>query len=1675
MSSEVVFPLSSPQQAVWLDQLLAPDLPCYNIGSAVQVDGPLDLDCLEAAIVQVVERHEALRIQLHGHPSGCGQTFSGSALAVLQQLDFSADPDPEAAAWAQMRQAFGTPFALQGERLWAMHWLQVAPQRGYWLAVFHHLVADGMTVSLIGQLIVQAYNRLKRGESLAGDPPEPAQYRDFLARDAEYSASWRYGQDRDFWFERFHGLPAPLFEDGAEKRGRGERRFGQQVWELERGDYTRLNQVAAELGGSSTSLLLAVLAIYFSRFFNRSEELVIGTPVHNRTGALQRRTVGMFSAAVPVGIQIEPRRSFALTVKAVAAELKRCYRHQRFPLAEIHRHLLGGASDRRGLFEVSLSVEGFPGDLLFEDGVRTAVFPLHNGYERQPLAIYVRDHEQHQPVRIEFNYDPQVLDPEAMADHVRRIAQLTLAALEAPQTPVQDLPLMDSLERQRVLQDFNRPRLEAAATPPVHRLFEDQVALRPLAIALEYQGQRLSYAMLNQQANQLARHLRGLGVRPDDRVAICLERGPAMVLALLATLKAGAGYVPLDPLYPRERLQHLLHDSRPRVLVSQLALDPHLAAPPACARVVLDALPWVQSPWSDEFATNLDDGGLDQAHLAYVIYTSGSTGTPKGVMVEHRQLARLFSATQACFQFDHQDVWTLFHSFAFDFSVWELWGALIHGGKLVIVPQATRLGPHAFHRLVCEQGVTVLNQTPSAFRQFIAADQAAARRHRLRLVIFGGEALTLGHLKPWYAQAHNQATRLVNMYGITETTVHVTYRPLVPADAERVGPSPIGVRIPDLQLYVLDPLGRPVPIGMTGELHVGGAGVARGYQGLPALSAERFRDDPFSAVPGARLYRSGDLARWRQDGDLEYLGRNDSQVKLRGFRIELGEIEAQLARLDGVREAVVIAREDDPGQPRLVAYLVAQPGDELVPAELRAALSAVLPEHMVPAAYAVLPALPLTTNGKLDRQALPVPDQQALVQRLYQAPEGALEQTLARLWAQQLGVERVGRDDNFFELGGHSILAVQLMERLHQQGLQADIRSLFAEPTLAAQARAMALAQAEAGEPAEVPANGIPPGCQAIVPAMLPLVQLTAAQLQLIAGAVPGGMPAIQDIYPLAPLQQGILFHYLLQTEGDAYVLPAALRFDSRALLERFVEALNRVIARHDILRTAVLWEGLDEPVQVVWRQARLDLQTLALDPAAGPVQAQLERHADARRVRLDIRRAPMLQAFAAFDEAGQRWLLHLLHHHLTLDHSTTELVLQEVLLVLQGREAELAEPVAFRSFVARARQGLAEAAHEAYFRAALGDLQEPTAPFGLLDVQGDGSQVRQARATLPAELARRLRDQARRCGVSPASLFHLAWAQVLAQCTGHTDLVFGTVLFGRLQGGAGIDRAMGMFINTLPLRVRLGELDVQLALQHCHQALLALLRHEQAPLTLAQRCSGLPAGTPLFSALLNYRHSQAPASEERQLIEGIHYLGGRDLTNYPFSLYVDDLGADFILTAEIHQSVSAARILAFTQQALEGLVQALEQAPDTPLQQVSVLPAGERQRLLHDFNAREQARSLPPLVHQAVERQVAAHPARTAVELHGACLSYAQLNARANQLARQLVALGVGPDQPVAVCLTRSLELVVALLATLKAGGAYVPLDPAYPDERLAQLLGDSQAPVLLTQQALVSRLRPQ
>lgn len=1198
----------------------------------------------------------------------------------------------------------------------------------------------------------------------------------------------------------------------------------------------------------------------------------------------------------------------------------------------------------------------------------------------------------------------------------------------------------------------------------LHHLFEAQVEKTPNAVAVVYKAESITYRELNNSANALAYRLLGADVQPNELVGINAERGFGLVIAIIGVLKAGAAYLPLDPIYPNDRLQFMAEDAKLRFVVTAgrewglTELDLQVIELEGCAQEEVDNPNLTMAPHN----------------LAYAIYTSGSTGKPKGALVSHHNVTRLFSSTRHWFNFNDADVWTLFHSYAFDFSVWEIWGALLFGGRLVIVPQSVSRSPGDLRKLLVTEGVTVLNQTPSAFLQLLRVDLAQPlAQYQLRYVIFGGEALEFQGLRPWFERYGDSAPSLINMYGITETTVHVTYKVVRKTDLEQPRGSIIGEPIPDLKLYIMRADGTPADVNEEGEMYVGGAGVAQGYLNRPQLTAERFIVDPNSPESGAKLYRTGDLARVLDSGEIEYLGRIDHQVKIRGFRIETGEIEACIAK-HGWVEGVSVLACDIAGDKRLVAYIACSKDSKAALLELKQALKADLPDYMVPAHFVFMGELPLTVNGKVDRKQLP-PPQMDIADEDYLAPRNELEQVIAEAFAQTLGLTRVGIHDNFFELGGHSLLVMEVVHALQRQQLTIGVSKLFLMPTVAE----LALVVASVSSRVQVPANRIPPGCQSLQPDMLPLVSLSVTEIRQIENTINGGAENIQDIYPLTHLQQGMLYHYQISSDYDPYVVFTLLGASSRDALERYAMALQKVADRHDILRTAFLWNGLKEPVQVVCRSAVVPIIEAPAQPQGTDIAEYLMSLSQSPKYKIDPRAAPLIKLFITYNQDREQWVMLRVHHHLLEDHTADELMSDEICQILHGSEHRLPDVFPYRDLVAQQRLDNQQEKYQQFFTQQLAGLDAPSIPFGLASTSGN-SAINEHRLQVDQALAERVYQIAAKQRVSSASLFHLALALVIAKCCGHEDVVFGTVLFGRMSACDNAGSIVGPFINTLPLRVKLGSLSVAEALIDVYRSLAAITDYEQAPLTLAQSCSGLGAGGSLFSALINYRHLKIKGREQVSIhpmeaaIErmGLELLMFKERTNYPMQLSVDDLGSGFMLEAQAQNPIDPERICNYVNTALMHIVAALETSPQGEVGMLEVVPATERQSILQAWNNTARDYQQPASLHQLIEQQVIKSPDNIALEYGDSVITYAELDTKANQLARYLVEQGVRQETLVGIFAERSFEMVIALIAILKAGGAYVPLDPSYPSERLGHMLEDAQVELVLTQANLESQL---
>ena len=1387
-----------------------------------------------------------------------------------------------------------------------------------------------------------------------------------------------------------HDLPMKCAPDGALGQGAAS-----HLVRVDPASRSLLEQFAFTRQSSLRTVLHAALSILIARHSN-CDDIVIGTAV----------TSG--GRLLPVHATLDGNPSFT----ALVDQLERSRRQ-----AALHAQVGEGLAD---------TLAGRMRILLMNDGEPAPAW-------RHDLTVSVADGGG--DLGLNFIYDVASFNVAGIVSMAARMVTLLVGAGANPDCAVHQLPMLGVCEREYLLYARNATRTPFPAERSIHAVFEEVAARHPDAEALAWSDGCLNYGELNARANQLAHRLCALGVERESRVALYMERGPAMVVALLAILKAGGAYVPLEVGQPRQRLVALLDDCAPLVVLTERALAdalPALAAPVLSIdeeQAALAALP----------TTNLaaHGGGRD---LAYIMYTSGSTGAPKGVMVEHRGVLRLVIGSEYA-PVAAGDCVAHCANPAFDASTWEVWSALLNGAKVQVIPQDVVFEPQRFAAALKQGGVTALWLTVGLFNGY--SREIGASFGALRHLLIGGDALDPKTVRA-VLEGDAAPGRLVNGYGPTETTTFATTYEIaaLAADARSV---PIGRPIANTRIYLLDAHGQPVPQGVVGELHIGGPGVARGYLNRPELTAERFVPDPFSADADARMFRTGDLGRILPDGNIEFIGRNDSQVKLRGFRIELGEIEARLADAGPVLEAVVTVQNERSTGKRLLAYVTAKAGHTIDPAALHRQLGESLPAYMVPAAIVVLERLPLTSNGKLDRKALPVPGADAVPAPDYVAPVGEIEIALAAIWQALLGLEQIGRNDSFLTLGGHSLLIMQLISRLtREMGVALKVRDIFDQPTLAG----MALRVAGAEPPDPLVHGAIP-----LSPRGLPMLLSSSQQ----------GMWFLQQFNPAA---------------AAAYHIPMAQRLRGALDHGALRRAFDAVVARHEVLRARFsLVSGLVRqhfaPADIGFDMAFSDLSPLAGDEreaALGRLSAE-----EAERA-FDLERGPVIRG-RLVQMADDDCVLLVTMHHMVTDAWSLQVLLHEVSALYAGAQTLPALPLQFADYAEWQRDRSQGSALRPQLDFWCGHLHGAPA---LLDLPLDrprpalpGHSGGHVRLTLDGDLMKGLRALSQRHGVTLFMTLLTAWAVLLSRLSGQHDVVIGTPVANRARDE--LRSLIGLFANALAVRVRLdGNPDVAALLAQVKDTMLAAYANHEAPFELvveALRAPRRASHHPVFQAMLALDNTPGVRALTLPGVQATLVDSACEAAQFDLLMALSDvdgvISGRLIYAAELFDRGTMERTVEQFQLLLAGMV-ADEQCG---VAELPLLSAAQRQ-MLDSFHGRVTDYPREATMHGLFEAQAARTPAALAVAHAQTALSYAELNRRANQLAHYLRAQGVDRGSLVGVCLRRSESMVVALMAILKAGGAYVALDPNYPDQRLADMVDDSDIAWMLTQRDLTERL---
>ncbi|MFE0799706.1 amino acid adenylation domain-containing protein, partial [Streptomyces sp. NPDC058834] len=1618
-------PLSYGQQQMWFLNRLEPNSTEYLVPLVLRLRGPLDTGALGRAWQTLLERHEILRTRYALAGDEPVQVIDAPRPIALDVTDVADERSLLRAVEDDMSRSFD----LAGEWPVRARLLRRAADDHVLSVVFHHIACDAWSTGVLGQELSALYDAFTSG---ADNPlaPLPVQYADYAAWQRAELNGGALARQLDYWTARLADLealelpadrPRPAVRDAA-----GDSvAFTQTPPHPDRGRATRPPHQATPI-----KLVLAAFQGLIGRYTGRTD-VAVGTVGSGRTLPELQGLIGYGINSLVLRGRWSADASFGELLDATRSTVLDAFDHQAVPFAQLVDRLQPERDmSRTPLYQVAFTMHG-ERTAAFELAGLTAEPYLGTGHVAKTDLDLQLTEGADGSFTGRFEYATALFDRatvERMADHLLRLLETVTTD---PAARLSSAAILGADERDLLA---GGPERVEPVTRRVHEVFEAQAARTPDAVAVVFEDQELSYAELDTRANRIAHLLRAKGVGPEDLVGICLERGIELMPALLGVLKSGAAYLPLDPANPADRLAYIVKDADAPVVLTTAAQAGVLDGRYEGDVVELDT---EAALLAAQPATAPGVAGSPQ-NLIYTIYTSGSTGRPKGVALTHENVVRLLARGQEHYAFAATDVWPLFHSYAFDVSVWEMWGALLHGGRLVVVPFAVTRSPEEFLDLLVDQGVTVLNQTPSAFRALTGAARDGdprVDRLALRAVVFAGEKLEVSELGPWAERIGLDRTALVNMYGITETTVHTTYRRLTDADLDPRSGNPIGRPLADLTVHLLDGNGELVPVGVPGEIHVGGPGVARGYLNRPELTAERFVPDPYGPA-GARLYKSGDLARRLPDGQLEFLGRADDQVKIRGFRIELGEIENALAAHEAVRDAVVLVREDTPGDVRLVAYVTADDADAPAPAQLRALLAAALPEYMVPAAFVVLDRLPLTTNGKLDRRALPAPGQDAVGATAYVAPRTVVEERIAEVWQDVLGLDRVSVEDGFFELGGHSIRAVTLVGRLRAAGYDLAVRDVFEHRTVAR------IAELVTGRPA---------------PAARPA---TVAPFSLVADEDRDRLPeGLADAYPLSQVQLGMVVEMLTDDGKHPYHNVTSFRIrDERPFSEAALrDAAAVVAARHDVLRTSVDLSAYSVPLQLVHAHAEMTVgvrDLSALDEEA--LLLSLREFTAAERADLfDLATAPLLRLHAHLAGDGSWWLTNT-ECHAILDGWSHHSFLMEVLE--EYRRARDGEPVAaapdgptarFADFVAAELSTLASPDSRDYWQDIVTDHARLSVPALWTGDDQDAGQP--CRVPVPFhDLEDRLRALATKAGASLKSVLHAAYLKTMSLITEEERFFSGLVCNARPEV-LGADRVYGMHLNTLPFAHDRSARTWRELVAQVFAREIELWPHRAYPMPVIQR--ELADGERLIDMRFSY-HDFDQVDRDR-----VDYLASIDDSPTEFPLGVSARIGHLVLTA----SPSALSREGTDRLAgmLRSVLEAMAADPEGSAREAH-LPAEEYRRQVVEWNEtghEAETRSVLELF----EAQALRTPEATAVRSGDVTLSYAELDARANRIAHFLRERGVGDESRVAVVLDRGPELIASLLGVWKAGAAYVPVDPSYPAERVAAIVETSGARVVL------------
>jgi amino acid adenylation domain-containing protein len=1613
-----VFPASFAQQRLWLIHQLEPNDPSYNIPTVLRLQGQLNVTALQQALDEVVRRHEVLRTTFAIVNEKTAQIIHPQLQIPIERIDLGDVPAEERwnEAMRRVTEQAWQPFDLEAGPVLRASLLRLEEEDHLSILTMHHIICDAWSQTVLVGEISALYDAYVH-ERPSPLPELAIQYADF----AEWQQQWLTGEVLEsqlaYWREQLDGVPPVLnLPTDRPRPAIQSHRGASQTINLAPSVAQALKELSSQENATLFMILLAGLNALFYRYTGQTD-IVIGTPFIPRNQAETEKLIGFFVNTLPLCTNLSGEPNFRELVQRVQEVVVGAYAHQELPFEKLVEELKPERSlSYAPLYQVVFAYQSITTQPPALTGLQLSVPFVENTTAKFDLTFLATETEG--GINCTFEYNTDLFEAATIKRMLGHLRNLFEAAVADPLQRIGDLPLLSAAEQDQLV-EWNNTTTEYPRQRCVHELFEEQAARAPEATALLFEDETLSYGALNERANKLAHRLRALGVGPEVTVGVLLDRSTELIVALLAILKAGGVYVPLNAAYPKERLALMCDDAQLRLVITQETF----------------------ANLDDEPSTNLNNN-TTSANRAYVMYTSGSTGRPKGVNIEHRSIVRLVKNTNYA-DFSSTQTFLQFAPATFDASTLEIWGSLLNGGRLVIMPEGAT-SPEELGEVLQRHEVTTLWLTAGFFHLMV--DENLEGLRSVKQMIAGGDVLSPAHIAKVLRAFPD--CRVINGYGPTENTTFTCCHAMQAGD--ELGASvPIGRPISNTRVYLVNQRFQLVPVGVPGELLAAGDGLARGYLGDAALTAEKFIPDPFSTEPGGRLYRTGDLARYLSDGTIEFLGRADQQVKIRGFRIEPEEIEFVLEQHPSVQRAVVQVKQDADGDKQLVAY-VAHDG-EVASDDLREYLAAKLPDYMLPSAFVMLDELPLTTNGKVDRSRLPELGEWSANREEYVAPSTPLEELVCNVFADVLRLQKVGANENFFHLGGHSLSATRVISRLKEAvGPIVSLRDLFEAPTPALLARRLERAQQD----------------DSGAPEMLPLSRVER-----------------NNALPLSFAQQRLWFLDQLEPGSVAFSIPLAVRLRGRLDVATLARTLSEVVRRHEVLRTT--FAEIDRAVvQVIgeprdWPLPVEDLSRFTPERREAEVRAYVA--AESARP-FNLQEGPVLRTHLLRLAADEHVLL-ISMHHIATDGWSLSVFVREVATLYEsfsrGEQSPLAElPIQYADYAAWQREWLQGDALERqmnYWRARLEDIPlalnlpadrpRPTT----VGHRGDAEVIE-----LGPELTLKLKELGQRENATLFMTLLAGWQALLARYTGQDDIVVGSPVAGRVRPE--LEGLIGLFVNLLVLRGRVtGRESFAELVARVREECLGAYAHQDVPFEkLVEELDPVRdmSRHPLFQVMFilqNTPREELKLSEMTLSMEETESKAVQCDMVLSISETPSGLAAALTYSTDLFDRKTITRLLAHFETLLSNAVA----APDRPLATLGMMDHAERRQLLYDWNETRREYVNAASIHELFEMQAARTPEAVALDDAGREVRYAELNRRANQLAHHLLALGAAPEERIGILMERSAETFVALLAVLKTGAAYVSLDPAYPRERLAYMMEDAGIEILITRSQLAESFR--